>query len=68
MCGISGKINFEGKEISEELIRRMSAELTHRGPDDDGIYVNNSSSEIGQQFVSVGLGHRRLSIIDLTNG
>jgi asparagine synthase (glutamine-hydrolysing) len=67
MCGISGKINFEGKEIPEELIRRMSAELSHRGPDDEGIYVHNGSPGTRQQSVSVGLGHKRLSIIDLSN-
>ena len=66
MCGISGKINFEGKEISEELIRRMSSALSHRGPDDEGIYLNIPAEGSGRPLVSVGLGHRRLSIIDLT--
>lgn len=66
MCGISGKVDFEGKEIPEELIRRMNAALSHRGPDDEGIYINNSFAGHGQKFVSVGLGHKRLSIIDLS--
>lgn len=65
MCGICGKLNVEGKEISEELIRRMSATLAHRGPDDEGIYISHGSSRSGPQSVSIGLGHKRLSIIDL---
>lgn len=56
MCGICGKLNFEKKEVEEELIQRMASTLYHRGPDDEGIYVKGS----------IGLGHRRLSIIDLS--
>lgn len=66
MCGICGKINIEDKEIRRELIARMNSELSHRGPDDEGIYINNSSPGTGQALVSVGLGHKRLSIIDLS--
>jgi len=65
MCGICGKLNVGGKEISEELIRRMNAALAHRGPDDEGVYVSQASSRSGPQSVSIGLGHKRLSIIDL---
>lgn len=56
MCGICGKINFSWEPVSEELIRRMAATLIHRGPDDAGIYTEGNA----------GLGHRRLSIIDLS--
>lgn len=56
MCGICGKINLEGSFVDIELIRKMAATLSHRGPDDEGIYIKNN----------VGLGHRRLSIIDLS--
>jgi asparagine synthase (glutamine-hydrolysing) len=57
MCGICGKLSFDAhKEIDSELIRRMNQVLYHRGPDDEGIYIK------GQ----IGLGHRRLSIIDLS--
>jgi asparagine synthase (glutamine-hydrolysing) len=66
MCGICGKINIEGKEIRRELITRMNSVLAHRGPDDEGIYINSRSPGIGHQLVSVGLGHKRLSIIDLS--
>ncbi|MBU1417943.1 MAG: asparagine synthase (glutamine-hydrolyzing) [Proteobacteria bacterium] len=51
MCGICG---FNWKD--EELIRRMNSQLVHRGPDQDGIYCCDHAS----------LGHRRLSIIDLS--
>ncbi len=66
MCGICGKINIEGKEIRRELIARMNSVLSHRGPDDEGIYINNPSPGASQAMASVGLGHKRLSIIDLS--
>lgn len=56
MCGICGKIDPEG--VSKVDIQRMGSVLAHRGPDDQGIYMNQG----------IGLGHRRLSIIDLTSG
>lgn len=56
MCGICGKINLNNQPIDEALLKRMTLVLSHRGPDDEGIYVKNN----------VGLGHRRLSIIDLS--
>ena len=56
MCGICGKLDFSGAPISEELLRRMCQSIAHRGPDDEGIYC----------APPVGLGHRRLSIIDLS--
>ena len=59
MCGIAG-IVYRDKErpVDESLVRRMCTALKHRGPDDEGIYVNGA----------VGLGMRRLSIIDLGGG
>lgn len=59
MCGIVGKVVFnEGQKVSKDTLTRMHEKITHRGPDDHGVYVNN----IG----NVGFGHRRLSIIDLS--
>lgn len=59
MCGIVGKLNFDKTQlVSPALIRAMCATLTHRGPDDEGAYVDGP----------VGLGMRRLSIIDLAGG
>ncbi len=64
MCGICGKISLKGKEISKKLIVKMNSTLEHRGPDDHGVYLNNISNS--NQTISVGLGHQRLSIIDLS--
>lgn len=69
MCGICGKINFNSEPIDHSLLKRMTSCLSHRGPDDEGMYISNQHSAIsGQhgQSPSVGLGHRRLSIIDLS--
>jgi len=57
MCGIAGVIDPKIENI-EKAITGMVAKITHRGPDDDGFYVDKS----------VGLGMRRLSIIDLSTG
>lgn len=64
MCGICGKINLEGTPILQSLIEQMTASLSHRGPDDHGIYL---SSPTATSPVSVALGHRRLSIVDLSS-
>jgi len=59
MCGITGKIFFsQEKNIEESEIKRMTDVIQHRGPDDEGFYINKN----------VGLGFRRLSIIDLNTG
>src|SRR6266496_1751919 len=60
MCGIAGFISPRGKSLKETLISMTSA-LSHRGPDGEGFYYQ----EIGDTVI--GLGHRRLSIIDLSN-
>jgi asparagine synthase (glutamine-hydrolysing) len=59
MCGICGKLNLkqQGPVFLEE-IRRMAQSIAHRGPDDEGFYISGS----------IGLGFRRLSIIDLEGG
>ncbi|MCB0253738.1 MAG: asparagine synthase (glutamine-hydrolyzing) [Anaerolineae bacterium] len=58
MCGIVGKLNFDEQPVDGSLIRRMCATIAHRGPDDEGFYLENV----------VGMGMRRLSIIDLSGG
>jgi asparagine synthase (glutamine-hydrolysing) len=58
MCGIVGLVRGDKKPIDEALLSRMCAAIRHRGPDEDGFYVNDG----------VGLGMRRLSIIDLKSG
>lgn len=59
MCGIVGLFDTNGlKEIDRGLLTRMNDSLRHRGPDGDGLFVDGG----------IGLGHRRLSIIDLAGG
>ncbi|MEI8176306.1 MAG: asparagine synthetase B, partial [Candidatus Omnitrophota bacterium] len=65
MCGICGKLTIQTQSnIDEALIKRMCATLVHRGPDDEGIYVGKGSG--AGAGARAGLGHRRLSIIDLS--
>ncbi len=61
MCGICGKISLDGALIGRDHLSRMTGCLAHRGPDGDGIYIHNGPK------LSAGLGHRRLSIIDLSD-
>ncbi len=59
MCGICGKLNFNKDKVVEKgLIKGMCDTLIHRGPDDEGYYINKN----------IGLGMRRLSIIDINTG
>lgn len=59
VCGLAGIYNYQNEQpIQESVLRRMTAALTHRGPDDDGFHVAGR----------IGLGHRRLSIIDVASG
>ncbi len=59
MCGIVG-VHYldQQQQVDQQLIRKMCDAIIHRGPDDDGIYMNKG----------IGLGMRRLSIIDLHSG
>jgi asparagine synthase (glutamine-hydrolysing) len=59
MCGICGQINYKtGEPVEPERIHRMADSIFHRGPDDEGFFFSGS----------LGLGFRRLSIIDLAGG
>ena len=59
MCGICGQFNFAGDEpVEPEIVRRMTDSIAHRGPDDEGYFFSGP----------LGLGFRRLSIIDLAGG
>src|SRR5947207_3958780 len=59
MCGICGQFNFIRHEpVDRDAVRRMTQTMVHRGPDDEGYYFDGA----------VGLGFRRLSIIDLAGG
>jgi len=59
MCGISGIFEFDqARTVDGDVIHRMNESLRHRGPDDEGIHLEPG----------IGLGHRRLSIIDVAGG
>ncbi len=59
MCGIVGILNcHDSQQVSGDVIHNMCEAIVHRGPDDEGVYISGR----------VGLGMRRLSIIDLTTG
>src|SRR5262244_233656 len=59
MCGICGKLEFDSHaSVSGTLLRLMLGSINHRGPDDTGVYLCQQ----------IGLGFRRLSIIDLSTG
>jgi len=61
MCGICGIVGVD--PVDREALARMAHSLRHRGPDDEGFYVAEH-----ERGTTVGLGFRRLSIIDLTSG
>ncbi|MFH2054530.1 MAG: asparagine synthase (glutamine-hydrolyzing), partial [bacterium] len=59
MCGICGIIyKNKSRQVAPDLLRRMTDALIHRGPDDSGVYLDGP----------VGIGHRRLSIVDVAGG
>ncbi len=64
MCGICGIVELDGRPIAPPLLRSMTDAVAHRGPDADGHVLLPRDGEHGT--VRVGLGHRRLAIIDLS--
>ena len=57
MCGLAGVLNLTGQPVDSGVLARMTAAVAHRGPDGDGFFTDGG----------IGLGHRRLSIIDLSD-
>ncbi len=57
MCGICGYFNLNGEKASQSIVRKMTSAIAHRGPDGEGYYDDRA----------VTLGHRRLSILDLSD-
>ena len=64
MCGIAGYFSTSAREDLSEALRCMTDAIMHRGPDDVGYFENTTADGRAR----VGLGHRRLSIIDLSTG
>lgn len=56
MCGLAGVLHRNGRPAAPILVRRMINAIAHRGPDDEGLFVDGT----------LGFGHRRLAILDLT--
>jgi asparagine synthase (glutamine-hydrolysing) len=57
MCGIAGIFNVNGLPVAPPVLRKMTDAIAHRGPDGEGFYVDGF----------IGLGHRRLAVIDLSS-
>ena len=70
MCGIYGIYDIEGMGNGlDPVLREMGNSLSHRGPDDEGVYLNSKlKTQNSNGTPTVALGHRRLSIIDLDGG
>lgn len=56
MCGIAGIIYKDNTPVQKEVLKKMTDKMSHRGPDAEGFFINDH----------IGLGHRRLSIIDVS--
>ena len=57
MCGIAGIVNLSEEKVDPSDIEAMLSKIKHRGPDDEGLFIRDN----------IGLGHVRLSIIDLSS-
>jgi asparagine synthase (glutamine-hydrolysing) len=79
LCGIAGIIHIDNQEVDVDLLIKATRTLTHRGPDEEGYFINrkdlfqrSKSSMVpvrtSEGRGNVGFGHRRLSIIDLASG
>ena len=56
MCGIAGLLNLDGAPVAPPVLQRMTDAIAHRGPDGQGHWIDGA----------IGIGHRRLAIIDLS--
>ncbi|MBV6425577.1 MAG: Asparagine synthetase [glutamine-hydrolyzing] 3 [Haliscomenobacter sp.] len=59
MCGITGYFSYNAQPVQRPILQRMTDQLAHRGPDGEGFWIDEKQS--------LGFGHRRLSIIDLSD-
>lgn len=61
MCGITGYISKQNKQFEKDVIQQMTQIIQHRGPDDWGVKI------LEYQDGQIALGHRRLSILDISS-
>jgi asparagine synthase (glutamine-hydrolysing) len=66
MCGIAGILTFDNKPVLKEEIKRLTDSIAHRGHDSDKISLGGSDRGRLSTYEGIGLGHRRLSVIDLS--
>lgn len=67
MCGICGVITYNNNiDGLEKTIKMMCDKMVHRGPDEEGIYLNSRKINSRESTPKIGLGHRRLKVIDLS--
>ena len=65
MCGIAGEMTFDGQPVQHDAVKLMTDALIHRGPDEGAVRLLGPG--VLQGRATVGLGHRRLKVIDLTS-
>jgi asparagine synthase (glutamine-hydrolysing) len=74
MCGICGVVDFDNQAVDRSMVKRMAGLIEHRGPDGEGFYFNDARARrqngprSQSEGASVGLGARRLAIIDVAAG
>ena len=66
MCGIAGILKFNDKAVFDEEVRRLTYLMRHRGKDNETVMVGGTNGNRLSAYAGIGLGHRRLSIIDLS--
>jgi asparagine synthase (glutamine-hydrolysing) len=66
MCGIAGVLTFDGRPVRPTEVSALTDAQSHRGRDSAGVIVGGSHRDAVSSYAGVGLGHRRLSIIDLS--
>ena len=66
MCGISGILNFHNRPIDKSSILKLNGAISHRGLDNSEILIGDTNKNFSN-YKGIAIGHRRLSIIDLSN-
>ncbi|HEU4403603.1 MAG TPA: asparagine synthase (glutamine-hydrolyzing) [Candidatus Polarisedimenticolia bacterium] len=67
MCGLAGAFSLDGSPVRHEAIHAMTEALVHRGPDEGAVRLLDAAGDPAPEAARLGLGHRRLRVIDLTS-